>query len=445
MADVIVFPFWEGEKPLPADFSAKLMEIERFTHEGKRALAVGLGPKKLFSPEHARRAAAAAVRWVRAKKFKAANFHVPAEHALSFCEGVWLANYSFSYQANPTPLIEKIIFTNAPPTPKLDALRATVQAVFATRDLVNGNADDVTPKHLADVVWKLARDEKSLKATIWDKKRLAAEKMGLILAVARGSNLDPHFLQLSYRGAPSAKDHTVLIGKGITFDTGGLCLKTADGMLTMKCDMAGAATVLHTVHLAAKLKLKINVTALVPATENSISASSYKPGDVYRSYSGKTVEINNTDAEGRLILADAISYAVKNLKPSRIIDVATLTGGVVIALGDDIAGLFTKNDKLASELLTASSASGDLLWRMPMHADYREALKSDIADIVHTGGKEGGCIKAALFLQEFADDVPFAHIDLAGPAFLPKPKHYHPTKATGYGVKLLLEFLRVQQ
>jgi leucyl aminopeptidase len=202
---------------------------------------------------------------------------------------------------------------------------------------------------------------------------------------------------------------------------------------------------LHAVQQAAALHLKVNVTALAACAENAVDAKSYKPGDVYTSYSGKTVEINNTDAEGRLVMADAISYAAKNLKPSCIIDVATLTGGIIIALGEEIAGFFTKDDGLANGLLAASAASGDPLWRMPMHTDYRDALKSDIADIIHTAGRDGGAIKAALFLQEFAEEVPFVHIDFAGPTFLTKPKHYNPTKATGYGVRLLVEFLESRQ
>ena len=210
----------------------------------------------------------------------------------------------------------------------------------------------------------------------------------------------------------------------------------------MKCDMSGAAAVLGTVRAAAELGLKINVTALAPMAENSIDGKSYKLGDVYRSYSGRTVEINNTDAEGRLILADALAFAVKNLGPSCIVDVATLTGAAIIALGDDISALFSDDQKLCDQLLSSAATTGEALWRLPLVADYKDAYKSEIADTVNSGGREGGAIKAALFLQPFVGVVPWAHIDLAGPAYLNKPKHYNTSKATGYGVRLLLDFLR---
>lgn len=210
----------------------------------------------------------------------------------------------------------------------------------------------------------------------------------------------------------------------------------------MKCDMAGAATVLGAVKTAAELGLKVNVTAVMPITENCIGSKSYKLGDVYRSYSGKTIEINNTDAEGRLVLADAISYAVQNLAPTCIVDLATLTGACVIALGEDMSGLFSNDDQLAESLIEASETTDELIWRLPVHNDYKEAFKSEIADMVNSGGREAGAIKAALFLQEFAGTVPWAHIDIAGPAFVTKAKNYNTMKGTGHGLRLLVDFLR---
>jgi leucyl aminopeptidase len=216
-------------------------------------------------------------------------------------------------------------------------------------------------------------------------------------------------------------------------------------MLGMKCDMGGAATVLGAVQTAAALNLKINVTAVVPTTENSIDANSYKIGDVYRAMNGKTVEITNTDAEGRLVLADAMAYAVEHLKPTVMIDVATLTGAIVIALGEEISGLFCNNDLLASDLLVASDAVEETLWRMPIPSDYKEMLKSDVADMVNSAGRIASSITAALFLQEFCGSVPWAHLDIAGTCYRNKPKHYNTTKATGFGLRLLIDFLERRQ
>jgi leucyl aminopeptidase len=280
-----------------------------------------------------------------------------------------------------------------------------------------------------------------LKTEVLDKKRLIEEKMGLLLAVNRASSLDPFLIQTTYKGNEASKEHIVLVGKGVTYDTGGLSLKPTDNMLTMKCDMSGAATVLGAVQVAAALGLKVNVTAIAPVTENCIGPKSYKIGDVYKSHSGKTVEVNNTDAEGRLILADALSYAIQHHHPSCIVDLASLTGSIVVALGEEVSGFFSNDDQIAHDLMGASDRTGEPLWRMPLHAGYRESLKSDIADLINTSGRDAGSVKAALFLQEFVGTVPWAHIDFAGPCFVTKPKYYNTTHATGFGLRLLVDFL----
>ena len=212
-------------------------------------------------------------------------------------------------------------------------------------------------------------------------------------------------------------------------------------MLTMKCDMAGAALMLATVTIAAELNLSVNVTALVPAAENAIDAKSYKLGDVYHAMNGKSVEINNTDAEGRLVLADAITYAKRHLRPTLLIDAATLTGGIVVALGEEIAGLFGNSEELLAKLVHSSKTSNELIWQMPLHTDYRELLKSDIADLVNSAGRSASSMTAALFLHEFVESTPWAHLDIAGTAFLTKPKYYNTSKATGFGLRLLIDFL----
>lgn len=478
-ADLLVLPCWEGgaeaadfgflKKQAGAllktgDFKGKQGETIFFYPEedGKeiqepRVLFLGLGKQEKVNPEILRRSFAAAVRAAKSRNAQRVNFVFPHVKKLKreellrgVFEGICLTNYAFvrlkgdaSLKQNPVVLIERAGFIglHKSDVKQLQRLESICLGTIAVRDLVNGNADDVTPEQLAKKALESVKSSSKLKIKILDKKLIEKEKMGLLLAVSRGSSVEPRFIELRYRGNPDSQEHIVLVGKGVTYDTGGLSLKPTEGMLTMKCDMAGAATVLEVVHIAAKLKLKVNVTALAPATENCIDGKSYKPGDVYRSHNGKTVEINNTDAEGRLILADALSYAVKHLEPTCMVDVATLTGGMVIALGEEMSGLFTKDDRLAKDLLEASSETGELIWRMPLNEDYKETLKSEIADLINTSGRDASSMKAAFFLQEFTDDVSWAHIDLAGPAFLSKPKHYNTTQATGYGLRLLIAFL----
>lgn len=265
--------------------------------------------------------------------------------------------------------------------------------------------------------------------------------MGLLLAVGRGSDKEPLLTMLTYTGNPKSREHTILIGKGVTYDTGGLNVKPTGSMESMKCDMAGAATVLGVLATVAALGLKLNVTALVPATENAIGSKSFKPGDVYVSHNGKSIEIGNTDAEGRLILADALSYAVKHLKPTRMIDLATLTGAMDVALGSEATGLFSNDDKLAEQLHKAGESTFERVWRMPLFPEYRDQLRSDIADLKNIGTRSGGSITAAYFLKEFVDDIPWAHLDIASTAYLNESKRYHPKFGTGIGVRLITELL----
>ena len=469
-------PIWEGElasglkkfdaesdlKALQAcgDFKAKMGETEFLYREGDkepRLLLVGLGKAEKVSLESLRKAYAQAVRALRAKEVKSANILLPEIDKFSSlkvfhacADGILLTNYAFtrlksesSLKENPCVLLEKAVFLDVEPSiaAHLEKWQKIASGVHFARDLVNMNADDKTASVLAKFAKEFEKFSPHIQTSVFDKKRLEQEKMGLLLAVNRGSSHDPCLIISSYQGNPSSKEHVVLVGKGMSYDTGGLNLKPGDGMLTMKCDMAGAATVLATVRTAAELGLKINVTALAPVAENCIDAHSYKPGDVYRGYNGKTVEITNTDAEGRLILADAMSYAAKNLHPSCMIDVATLTGAIVIALGEDMAGLFVNDEELSKDLLAASTATDEILWRMPVHDDYLESMKSEIADLINSGTRDGSSIKAALFLQEFTGDVPWAHLDIAGASYHTKPKHYHTSPATGFGVRLLIEFL----
>ena len=465
--ELLILPFWEGAKeasdssahkelckaPLESgDFKGKQGEqLLLYEGKGKRLLLLGLGSSKKTTAETLRRAYASAVKTAQGKGITSIGLLFPKvaglskeETALAIAEGLLLTNYAFlelkrdSLKDSPFALVKEAIWLGAPDLKALEEIQRIAECVCFTRDLINGNADDITPRKLVEVAHALGS---KVHVEILDKKKLEAEKMGLMLAVARASPHDPALIVASYKGAPHSKEHVILVGKGVTYDTGGLSLKPTDNMLTMKADMAGAATVLGVIKAAAELGKKVNLTVVAPIVENAIGSKAYKPGDVYRSYSGKTVEVNNTDAEGRLILADALSYAVDRLKPTCIVDVATLTGSIVMALGEEISGLFTADDKLAEELMAASASTGELLWRMPLYSEYLESLKSDYGDLQNTGGREAGAIKAALFLKEFVGDAAWAHIDLAGPAFITRAKHYNPTNATGYGVRLLLEFV----
>lgn len=458
-------PSLEGllEAPLASgDFSGK--EGEVVVHyisadKESRLALLGLGKLEEITVETVRKAFAQLTRTCHKKKIKEINLLLPEiteikreELVHAVFEGLLLPNYVFKgYKEreeaqDTTPendIISRIAILGGTKGDLEIALKSLTisESINMARDLINGNADDITPQHLAAVARGVEKTCKGVTATVFDKKRIQKEGLGLLLAVNQGSHIDPAFIILQYKGNPRLSDHTVIVGKGITFDTGGLNLKPTGGMEEMKRDMAGAAVAMAVVHAAASLNLKFNVTAILPTTENSISSSSYKPGDVYKGFSGKSVEIGNTDAEGRLVLSDALSYAVANLKPTRMIDIATLTGSVRMALGTEICGLYSNNDVLADQLMGSSIETGEWLCRLPLHESYRELLKSDIADIKSTGGSYGGSILAALFLKEFVKDVPWAHLDIAGTAYAHDAKRYFPKYSTGFGVRLLLNFL----
>jgi leucyl aminopeptidase len=265
--------------------------------------------------------------------------------------------------------------------------------------------------------------------------------MNGILAVASGSRHEPVFIILEYFGAPAAARPTVLVGKGVTFDSGGISLKPREGMERMKDDMAGAATVMETVMAAAELALPVNLVGLIPVAENMPGGRAYKPGDVIRTMSGKTVEVVNTDAEGRLLLCDALHYA-RRYRPAALVDVATLTGACVVALGYEASGLMASDETVARHLEEASAATGERIWRLPLWDEYGSLLESDIADMKNAGGPTAGTLTAGWFLKQFAAGTPWAHLDIAGTAWEEKGRHHLPKGATGVGVRLLLEFLR---
>ena len=311
-------------------------------------------------------------------------------------------------------------------------------AVAAVRDLVNDAPNELEPVSFAKWVASKARLHK-VPCTILDKAGIEKAGMKLLLAVNQGSVREPRFVHLKWT-PPKAKRRIALVGKGITFDSGGLCLKPARSMIDMKSDMAGAAVMCATTLAAARLKLPIEIHGIAALTENMPSGDAYRPGDVFGSLDGKTVEIINTDAEGRLALADALAYATK-LKPDLMIDHATLTGACVVALGAYTAGVFGSDRRSTDRYLKAAATAGESMWSLPLVDELKDGLKSDVADLKNIGEQFGGAISAALFLREFVGDKPWIHVDIAGPSFAEKPFGLYPKGATGFGVLTLLQFL----
>lgn len=475
-SEVIVIPVWEGNKTAEIACEIEYGDVLHFPIESgdfhgkhgetlllyllkgkeKRAVLLGLGKQKECTSELLRSAYASAIHLICNKKLKDVNIALPSalSSAISckaIFEGVLLSNYSFDQLKGESSKkkegLHKVCFCGVAVKEKQQLLTETeiiVSAVNFVRDLVNCNADDMHVGILAKMSKDLERQSKKIKTTVLEKKQLEHLEMGLLLAVGRAAVRDPALVVIEYRGNPQSQESTAIVGKGITFDTGGLNLKPTGSMETMKCDMAGAAAVLGVMQAVAHLELKINLLCVLAIAENAIGPASYKPGDVYRSYSGKTVEISNTDAEGRLVLADALSYVQDKYQPTCVIDIATLTGGIVVALGEAAAGLFSNDNKLAHALQQAAERTDERVWRMPLFPEYKSLLKSLIADIKNAGPRLASSCSAAIFLQQFIKDIPWAHLDIAGTAYLSdlKPYPYHPTFATGAGVRLLVDFLK---
>lgn len=319
------------------------------------------------------------------------------------------------------------------------------EGVNLTRDLVNDNADTVTSDYMEKIIRTLIKGRKNISIEVLNRKEMKAKKLGLHLAVNQGSNKEPKLIIVKYNGASKKGNYTAFIGKGMTFDSGGLNLKPSGHIETMRLDMSGAAAVAGTLKNTIELNLKKNVLFVFGLAENAIGSNAYKPGDVIRGYSGKTVEVANTDAEGRLVLADAISYVVKNYKPARLIDIATLTGACVVALGHDYTGLMTNDDKFSRQLVRSSNETDDRVWRLPIYPELKDAVKSKIADIRNTGYPRGaaGTVTAAEFLHQFAGKVTWAHLDIAGTAFNEgQGRMYFSSGATGAGVRLVTHYLQ---
>jgi leucyl aminopeptidase len=315
------------------------------------------------------------------------------------------------------------------------------EAITLARTLVVHPSNVVTATRLADEAVKACK-EAGVAVTVFEKRDLEAMKMGGILAVNQGSIEPPKFIVMEYNGGTAGEAPIAIIGKGITFDTGGISIKPAEGMEKMKYDMAGGAATIAIMVAAARLGIKRNLVGLVPATDNMPSGTAFKPGDIFTAYNGMTVEVLNTDAEGRLVLCDAISYAVKDKQAAAIIDMATLTGACIIALGTEALAVLGNNQNLIDQLLSSGDKVGDRGWQLPLWKEYNELLRSDIADMKNIGGREAGTITAACFLQRFAGDTPWVHLDIAGTAWTEKEKPYRPKGPTGVPVRMIIDALQ---
>jgi leucyl aminopeptidase len=411
-----------------------------------RVVVVGLGEFEDFDRGAAFRAVSAAAKHLAEKQRQTVAFYVEDRWpedvvesavcgALVGCQGQDL------YRAEKKLFPFSRVLWNGTQHQAVDTGRILAESVNLARRLVNQPASEIFPDSFAKEAEPIAQDA-ALSLEIWDEQRLQAERCGALLAVGRGSAHPPRLVILEHRGAGTEKPPLALVGKGVTFDAGGLSLKPTDGMKTMKCDMAGAATVVAAMRAIAKLEVPANVIGIVGLVENMVSGSSYKLGDVLTARSGKTIEVLNTDAEGRLVLADALDVAVER-GAERIVDVATLTGACMIALGTDVAGVMANDQTWCDSVAAAARICGEPAWQLPMFAEFGEQVQSKVADIKNVGeGRWGGAITAAKFLEEFVQEKPWVHIDIAGPAFLDNAKPWIDAGATGCFVRTLVELTK---
>lgn len=471
--DVLIVPVFSGRErhrlPLAIskvarqvmdenDFKADYLEVVPLHHpngvkDSRWMLLVGLGEEESVTHNKIRKAVGSAARFALKKNWRKVGVVSPSTSSLdhdevqvAVLEGALLADYDFTAcKGNPEPKrFERVeVFTNGDDTRKarrrMPLVEAGVAACHRVRDLANTPAGDLYPESFADLAQKLAKQHK-LGIEVLGPEELAKGNFNAVLAVGQGSVRTPRVVKLEYKPKEKAKRHIVLVGKGVTFDAGGLSLKDAHGMETMKDDMTGAAIVLATLVACVQAEVPVAVTGLMGLVENLPSGTSYKPGDVIRSRSGKTIEVLNTDAEGRLVLADLLNYA-SELEADHVVDLATLTGACVIALGDGVSGVMGIDQKLVERILDAGSRSGEYLWQLPLVEEYREALKSQVADLKNiTGTRWGGAISAGLFLKDFVKNESWVHVDLSG-CWSTTERDYRPAGATGEGPRWLLDWI----
>ncbi len=460
-ADLLVVGLYDGDE-LPGDLAStagagdakgafkKLMLLH--PERPGRALVVGLGKSEEMDAERARIAAALAAR--EAKRLKAASiaWALPQSAddeatAAALVTGTILGGWSFDrYRSRdpedppPTQIETLAVLADDALAGAVEAARVCAEAQNRARDLQSLPSNVATPSYLAQRAEEIAAAHDAVSVEVMGREQIAAKEMGGLVAVSQGTEEEPKLIVLRYSGGGTSPT-LGFVGKGVTFDTGGISLKPSGSMHEMKMDMSGAAAVLEAVGAIAELGLPANLIAVVPSTENMPSGTAIKPGDVITQYNGKTVEVNNTDAEGRLILADALAYAVE-LGAERVVDVATLTGAVMIALGSTYAGLIANDDELAGEVEEVGRETGELVWRLPLHPEYKDLTKGTVADLTNASAKrKAGTIYAGSFLEEFVGETPWAHIDIAGTAW-DVGREYTGKDASGFGVRLLVELAR---
>ncbi len=426
-----------------------------------RLYLVGLGERSKSSLERFRRAAATAAKRATGAEVKHLALMLPdetesgpgsgaAEAAQAFAEGAWLALYRFDRYVTDKKkepnTVRKITIVTASASGHKEIqnsvreTRIVCEATILARDLANAPANELYPETLAEAA-RISGEKYGYSVTVWDKKQIEEAGFGGLLAVNAGSNRSPRFIILEHNPGENAPGPLILVGKGITFDAGGISIKPASGMGEMKMDMSGAAAVIGTLQAAARLRLPVRLIGLIPSTENLLGGSAMRPGDIIRHYGKKTSEVDNTDAEGRLILADALAYA-STYKPAAVIDLATLTGACVVALGQHATGMLGTDDGLMAQLRTAGEKTFERVWQLPLFEEYEKQIKSDVADVKNTGGRWAGAITAALFLKKFIGAYPWVHLDIAGTAILEEALPYAAKGGSGVGVRLLTEFLK---
>jgi leucyl aminopeptidase len=466
--DLVIVGVADGED-LPAELAGAPGSGDLKTAAGKlallhperpeRALTVGLGPPDELDAERLRVAAAKAVKRGGELGAQALAWLVPAggglepgEAAAALVEGTVLGSYRFDRlrtrdeDDSPPPSVERLVVVGDEPAlgtieAETRVARVAAEAANRARDLQNLPSNLLTPERLADRAAELAAEHASVEATALDREAIAAAGMGGLVAVSQGSQTEPRLITLRYSGGDGGAP-VGLVGKAVTFDSGGISIKPSSGMHEMKMDMSGGAAVLEAIGAIAELELPVDLVAVIPATENMPSGTATKPGDVITQLNGKTVEVNNTDAEGRLILADALTYCVREMGAERVVDIATLTGAVLIALGSTYAALISNNDEWAAEVAEAAEESGELAWRLPLHREYKQLTKGTVADLTNASAKrKAGTIYAGSFLEEFVDEVPWAHLDIAGTAW-DTGREYVGKGATGFGVRLFVTLAR---
>ena len=425
--------------------------------KAKRLLLLGGGKAKAFSAAELRKLAGAAVRTLKGKSIRTFAFVLPEsavaanEGVRAIVEGAFVGDFDPGYyksdrkdKDNDQKIDEVTVVVPGDTKPLESAMhagRVVAESQNFTRDLVNEPSNRMTPTILAERAKKMAADV-GLRCEVHGADEIRQLKMGAFWGVAQGSDEPPALIVLRYEPEGAAKDvHLGLVGKGVTFDTGGISIKPAAGMEKMKYDMAGAATMIGAMRAIALLKPKVKVTAIICATENMPSGKAQKPGDVQIAMSGKSIEIINTDAEGRLILADGLYYA-RQLGCTHLVDAATLTGAVVVALGYVNAGIFASDDQMYERFANANKQAGEKMWRLPLDDEYKENLKSNIADMVNSGSRYGGAIFAAMFLKEFAEDTPWIHLDIAGTAWMEENKPWIAKGPSGIALRSLVEFVK---